>query len=720
MSLEDLKPKGIPTLSVLKSYNLNNTMSITSKLKEIKGDDSCVIVSPEPFLYQKELSSVSNYEERLDYFKKILKDRFYFISNQAIANTDDCYWFNTTTNGINLRPGLLNNDFRNTQAMKLSGECSHSLIGGRTGSGKSVFLNQIITSLMAEYPPWEIDIYLADFKKVEFSRYLSNDQLQPPHIQAVAATSEIRYVMSVLEHLYTCLNAREKVFSDLACINIQEFREKFNVVLPRIVFIVDEFQQLFLESSGAEAILIDKYLTTIAKKGRATGIHLMFASQELSGTLGHNTLSNFKMRFALPTTPETSMDLIDSKKGADDIKVGDVIGYDGETHSKYKVPFIQTYDPSGNETEFEKFLIDMKLNDDKIRDYYSKFKKFYQEDHRISMLNVDVIKSSETVVQQLKEIKEYDYNIDDLLILGESVVYKQLVNDVETVFLENKMKDNIAVLTDSYSKTAYIWNLLLRNYSSSINQYTHNIFNLNDTLYRMMKKEVLPDKSKLYYDKLNIKIFIDKIKTKIIMYDLLTSSSSLEQFTLRCIYHLELDQSGNSEEMKKAQAELRESFNDEVYTKYVNILESQYEFTDFLSYKLANEKLFNKFLSLNNKRNIFPKEVIWINGVENIEIDRTDLDIINQAPSINTRFVFLGNDDEDHRDIFGSCNYLFINHSHESAYTRYGLSYTKNNVNSIDMMIKNYNSQVSSKKFETNDLKVRKNINIDFENVELI
>ena len=73
-------------------------------------------------------------------------------------------WYNTTIKGINLRPGRKDGDNRLPDPIVMSGENTHGIIAGTTGSGKSVFLHNLILNLMVEYSPWELELYLADFK----------------------------------------------------------------------------------------------------------------------------------------------------------------------------------------------------------------------------------------------------------------------------------------------------------------------------------------------------------------------------------------------------------------------------------------------------------------------------------------------------------------------------------------------------------------------------
>ena len=127
------------------------------------------------------------------------------------------------------------------------------------------------------------------------------DESHPaPHVVACAATGEIRYVLSLIQHLVNCMNAREDLFKRMGFEKISKFRSFYpDIVLPRILLIVDEFQQMFLEASAKESELIQRMLTAIVKKGRATGVHVIFASQEMSGTLSRSALANFRMRVAL-------------------------------------------------------------------------------------------------------------------------------------------------------------------------------------------------------------------------------------------------------------------------------------------------------------------------------------------------------------------------------------------------------------------------------------
>ena len=120
-------------------------------------------------------SSLDSQDKCKNLFQKMLDDVNPHVVKQVIRakNNSENIWFNTTSSGINLRPGLKDEEWANPAAITLGDDIVHCLVAGRTGSGKSVFLNSLLFSLMAEYSPWELDLFLADFKKVELSRYLS-------------------------------------------------------------------------------------------------------------------------------------------------------------------------------------------------------------------------------------------------------------------------------------------------------------------------------------------------------------------------------------------------------------------------------------------------------------------------------------------------------------------------------------------------------------------
>ena len=179
------------------------------------------------------------------------------------------------------------------------GTSQHVLIAGRTGSGKSTLMHALITNLALNYSPDEIDLYLIDFKKgVEFKIYATREL---PHASVVAIESEREFGISVLERLDAELRLRADRFRDAGVQDLSGYRNVPNVPpLPRILLIVDEFQEFFVEEDklAQEAAL---WLDRLVRQGRAFGVHVILGSQSLGGafTLARSTLGQMAVRIAL-------------------------------------------------------------------------------------------------------------------------------------------------------------------------------------------------------------------------------------------------------------------------------------------------------------------------------------------------------------------------------------------------------------------------------------
>lgn len=190
------------------------------------------------------------------------------------------------------------------------GTAQHGLIAGRTGSGKSTLLHAIITSLAMWYSPEEIELYLVDFKKgVEFKTYASN---QLPHARVIAVESEREFGISVLRRLDAELSKRGTIMRDLGVQDLAGYRNatKDNPdrdPMPRVLFIVDEFQEFFVEDDkmAQEAMLL---LDRLVRQGRAFGMHVVLGSQTIGGaySLARSTIGQMAVRIALQCSESDS------------------------------------------------------------------------------------------------------------------------------------------------------------------------------------------------------------------------------------------------------------------------------------------------------------------------------------------------------------------------------------------------------------------------------
>ncbi len=174
---------------------------------------------------------------------------------------------------------------------------SSALVIGRPGSGKSTLLHTLITSLALNYSPDELELYLIDFKQVEFKDYALHGL---PHARVVAIQSEREFGLSVLRGLDAELQRRSSLFRDRGFTSLSEYRNKTGQRMPRVLLIVDEFQELFSEDDrlASEAALI---LDRLVRMGRAFGINTLLASQTLAGpySLSRSTKDQIPVRVAL-------------------------------------------------------------------------------------------------------------------------------------------------------------------------------------------------------------------------------------------------------------------------------------------------------------------------------------------------------------------------------------------------------------------------------------
>jgi energy-coupling factor transporter ATP-binding protein EcfA2 len=204
------------------------------------------------------------------------------------------------------------------QSLRLGiGTAQHGLISGKTGSGKSSLLHALITNLALHYSPDQVEFYLVDFKKgVEFKTYAT---AKLPHARVIAVESEREFGVSVLERLDAELRQRGELYRNLGVQDLAGYRGKRQESgkrgargersekeenelppLPRILLVIDEFQELFVSDDKLAqdaALLLDR----LVRQGRAFGIHVLLGSQTLSGaySLARSTLGQMAVRIAL-------------------------------------------------------------------------------------------------------------------------------------------------------------------------------------------------------------------------------------------------------------------------------------------------------------------------------------------------------------------------------------------------------------------------------------
>ena len=162
----------------------------------------------------------------------------------------------------------------------------HSFIIGQSGSGKSVFLHNIIGGAMLKYAPEDLQLYLLDFKLggVEFNRYQG-----AKHVKALLVdNSDPQVTLEILRELRNSMAERGKLLRNAGVNNIGEYNKLHQQDrMPHVLVVADECHEMFKADDSIPRQVrneISDIVIKIAKEGRSQGVHLVFATQTLSGT----------------------------------------------------------------------------------------------------------------------------------------------------------------------------------------------------------------------------------------------------------------------------------------------------------------------------------------------------------------------------------------------------------------------------------------------------
>ncbi len=149
----------------------------------------------------------------------------------------------------------------------------HVLIAGTTGSGKSVIVNSMITSLLFRASPSEVKMIMIDPKRVELTGYNDIPHLMTPVVvESKQAVSALKWAMKEMDRRYV-------QFQDSGVKNIDSFNELSGFqAMPYIIIFIDELADLM----AVAAVEVEDSIARIAQMARATGIHLVLATQRPS------------------------------------------------------------------------------------------------------------------------------------------------------------------------------------------------------------------------------------------------------------------------------------------------------------------------------------------------------------------------------------------------------------------------------------------------------
>lgn len=188
----------------------------------------------------------------------------------------------------------------------------HLLIAGTTGSGKSVCVNALITCLLLQNTPAQLRLIMVDPKRVELSSYNGIPHLMTPVVV------ELERVSGVLQWVTREMEGRYQKLANAGCRNIAEYNVKVSQrgenTLPYLVMIIDELADLMMLAPEET----ERSLTRLAQLARATGIHLVIATQRPSVDVVTGLIkANFPARIAFAVASGVDSRVILDQPGAE-------------------------------------------------------------------------------------------------------------------------------------------------------------------------------------------------------------------------------------------------------------------------------------------------------------------------------------------------------------------------------------------------------------------
>ena len=279
----------------------------------------------------------------------------------------------------------------------------HLLIAGTTGSGKSVCINTILLSLLFRHKPDLCKFILIDPKMLELSTYEGIPHLLCPVItEAKKAATVLGWVVKEMENRY-------KLMTKVGVKNIGGYNSKHKLPMPYIVVIVDEMSDLMLVA-GKE---IEGYIQKLSQMARASGIHIIMATQRPSVDVITGTIkANFPTRISFQVSSKIDSRTILGEQGAEQL-----LGKGDMLYMSSANRIVRIHAPFVSDDEIEK--VNNFIKDQADPDYIDEILSFADERDRA-------------------KISSDDDNEDELYQKALDIV--KLENKASTSFLQRKLQ----------------------------------------------------------------------------------------------------------------------------------------------------------------------------------------------------------------------------------------------------------------------------------------
>ena len=294
--------------------------------------------------------------------------------------------FKSTTHKI---PICIGKDISgNIEVIDLS-KAPHLLVAGTTGSGKSVFINTLLASLLYKFSPKQLKLILIDPKMLELSVYNDIAHLLTPVVtEPKKAIIALKWVCKEMERRYSLMNEESSR-------NLEGYNLKSSEKLPYIVVFIDEMADLMM-TAGKE---VEHYVQRLAQMARACGIHLVMATQRPSVDIITGSIkANFPSRISFQVASKYDSRTILGEVGAEQLLGnGDMLmTKNGGNIIRYQSAFI-------SDNEVNKLITDIKRSqtvnyleelDEIIKNNNENFDQLSDEDEELISKSIDLIKST--------------------------------------------------------------------------------------------------------------------------------------------------------------------------------------------------------------------------------------------------------------------------------------------------------------------------------------
>lgn len=276
----------------------------------------------------------------------------------------------------------------NIEVIDLS-KTPHLLVAGTTGSGKSVFINTLLTSLLYKFSPKDLRLILIDPKMLELSVYNDIAHLLTPVVtEPRKAIIALKWVCKEMERRYSLMNEE-------GTRNLEGYNQKSPDPLPFIIVFIDEMADLMM-TAGKE---VEHYVQRLAQMARACGIHVVMATQRPSVDIITGSIkANFPSRISFQVASKYDSRTILGEIGAEQLLGnGDMLmSKNGSNLIRYQSAFI-------SDNEVNKLIKEIKSSqkveylqelDEIIKSGNENFDTLTDEDEELVTKSIDLIKST--------------------------------------------------------------------------------------------------------------------------------------------------------------------------------------------------------------------------------------------------------------------------------------------------------------------------------------